>query len=70
MSNYAHQHAILYLHAQTCIKTFIHLSHFKSEKQTELNELNDLKCSKSPSHMSSNAHKHFFLYQHAQQNLE
>ena len=42
MSNSAHWHAFLYLHAQTCIKTFIHLSHFKSEKQTELNELDEL----------------------------
>ena len=42
MSSYAHKHVFLYLHAQTCIKTFIHLSHFKSEKQTELNELDEL----------------------------
>ena len=42
MSNSAHWHAFLYLHAKTCIKTFIHLSHFKSEKQTELNELDEL----------------------------
>ena len=68
MSNSAHWHAFLYLHAQTCIKTFIHLSHFKSEKQTELNELNELKCSKTPSQMSRYAHKHVFLYLHAQTN--
>ena len=65
-TSYAHWHAFLYLHAQTCIKTFIHLSHFKSEKQTELNELNELKCSKTPSQMSSYAHKHVFLCLHAQ----
>ena len=33
MSSYAHWHAFLYLHAQTCIKTFIHLSHLESEKK-------------------------------------
>ena len=69
MSSSAHWHAFLYLHAQTCIKTFIHLSHFKSEKQTELNELNELKCSKTPSQMSSFAHEHVFLYLHAQTNI-
>ena len=58
-----------YLHAQTCIKTFIHLSHFKSEKQTELNELNELECSKTPSQMSRYAHYHVFLYLHAQTNI-
>ena len=52
--------------AQTCIKTFIHLSHSKSEKQTELNKLNELKCSKTPSQKSSYAAKHVFLYLHAQ----
>ena len=65
MSSYAHKHVFLYFHAQTCIKTFIHLSHFKSEKQTELNELNELKCSKTPLQTSSYAHKHVFLYLHA-----
>ena len=68
-TSYAHWYAFLYLHAQTCIKTFIHLSHFKSEKQSELNELNELKCSKTPLHMSSYAHKHVSLYLHAQVNL-
>ena len=69
MSSHAHKQVFLYLYAQTCIKTFIHLSHFKSEKQTELNELNELKCSKTLLQMSSYAHIHVFLYLHAQTNL-
>ena len=35
----------------------------------KLSELNELKCSKSPSHMSSYAHKHVLLYLHAQTNI-
>ena len=42
MTSYAHSHAFLYLHAQTHIKTFIYLSHLKSEKKAELNELSEL----------------------------
>ena len=49
----------LYLHAQTSIKTFIHLTHSKWEKKTELNELEYLK---TLSNMCSNAHWHAFLY--------
>ena len=41
---------------------------FKSEKQTELNELNELEHSKTPSKMSGYAEKHVFLYMHAQTN--
>ena len=37
----------LYLHAQTHIKTFIYLSHLKSEKKAELNELSELEYSKT-----------------------
>ena len=32
MTSYAPSHAFLYLHAQTCMKTFMYLSHFKSVK--------------------------------------
>ena len=53
MSSYAHEYVFLYLHAQTCIKTFIYLSHLKSEKKTELNELEYLK---TPSQMNSHTH--------------
>ena len=42
---------------------------FKSEKKIELNELNELKCSKTPSQMSSYVHKHVSLYLHAQANM-
>ena len=55
---------LLYLHAQTCIKTFIYLSHLKSDKKTELNELSKLEYSKTPSQLSSYAHWHAFLYLH------
>ena len=40
MTSYAHRHAFLYLHAQTCIKTFIYL--VQNFKKTELNELSEL----------------------------
>ena len=40
------------------------------KKKTELSKLNELKCSKSPLHMSSYAHKHVFLYLPAQPNLD
>ena len=56
MSSYAHEYVFLYLHAHTCIKTFINLSHFNSVKKIELNELNELEYSKTPSQMSSSAH--------------
>ena len=42
---------------------------FKIKKETELNELNELESSKTPSQMSSYAHKHVFLYLHAQTNI-
>ena len=45
--SYAHWQAFLYLHAH--IKTFNYLSHLKSEKKAELNELNELEYSKTPS---------------------
>ena len=35
----------------------------------ELNELNELNCSKTPSQMSSYAHKRVFLYLHAQTSI-
>ena len=41
----------------------------KKERKTELNELSELECSKSPSQMSSFAHKDVFLYLHAQTNI-
>ena len=69
MSSYAHKYVFLYLHAHTCIKTFINLSHLNSIKKTELNELNELEYSKTPSQMSSYAHKHVFLYLHAQTSM-
>ena len=69
MSSYAHWHAFLYLHTKTCIKTFFHLSHLKSEKKTELNEQIEQEYWNTPSHMSSHAHRHVFLYLHAQTNI-
>ena len=42
---------------------------WNQKEQTELSELNELKCSKIPSQMSSCAHKHIFLYLHAQVNI-
>ena len=70
MSSYAHWHAFLYLHAQTCIKTFIYLSYLEWEKKkTEHNELIELEYWKTLSQMSSYAHKHVFLFLHAQTNM-
>ena len=43
-----------------------YLSHLRLNKETELNEL---ESSKTPSQMSSYAHKHVFLYLHAQTNI-
>ena len=43
---------------------------WNQRKKTELSELNELECSKSPSHMSSYAYKLGFLYLHAQPNLD
>ena len=40
------------------------------KKKTELNELNELEYSKTPSQMTSYAHKHVFLYLHAQTNID
>ena len=37
--------------------------------KTELNELSELKCLKTPSQMSSYANKHVFLYLHAHTNI-
>ena len=43
---------------------------FEIRKNRQMSELNELKCSKTPSQMSSCAHKHvFFLYLHAQVNI-
>ena len=42
---------------------------WNQKKKTKLNELNELECSKTPSQMSSYAHKHVFLYLHAQTNI-
>ena len=69
-TSYAHWHAFLYLHAQTCIKTFIYLSHLKSEKKTEPNQLNELEYSKTLTQVSSYAHKYVFLYLHAQTRIK
>ena len=70
ISSYAHWHAFLYFLTSTFIKMFIHSSHVKSEKKkTELNELSKLECSKTPSQMSSYAHKHVSLYLHAKTNI-
>ena len=41
----------------------------KIREKIELNELNELKYSNTPSQMSRFAHKHVFLYLHAQTNL-
>ena len=40
------------------------------ENKIELNELIELEYSKTPSQMSSYAHKHVFLYLHAQTNID
>ena len=49
---------------------YLFIYHIWNQKeQTELSELNELKCSKMPSKMSSCAHKHIFLYLHAQVNM-
>ena len=42
---------------------------FEIIKKIEQNELNELKCSKTPSQMSSYAQEYVFLYLHAQTNL-
>ena len=61
----------------SCICLLEHLSIYllichiwNQRKKTELSELNELECSKSPSHMSSYAYKLGFLYLHAQPNLD
>ena len=67
-TSYAHWIAFFYLHAH--IKISIHLSHLKSEKKAELNELSELEYSKTPSQMSSYAQWHAFLYLHAQTSIK
>ena len=39
---------------------------FEIRRKIEQNELNELECSKIPTQISSYAHKHVFLYLHAQ----
>ena len=39
------------------------------KKKTELNELSELKCLKTPSQMNSYAHRYVFLYLHTQSNI-
>ena len=68
MSSYSHWHVFLYFLAKTFIKILIYLSHLKTKK-TELNNLSELECSKTPSKMSSYAHQHVFLYLHAQTDI-
>ena len=60
----------------SCICLLKHLSIYlliyciwNQKKKIKLSELNELKCSKTPSQMSSCAHKHVFLYLHAQTNI-
>ena len=60
----------------SCICLLKHISKYlfiyriwNQKKKTELNELNELECSKTPSMMSSYAHKHIFFYLHAQTNM-
>ena len=40
------------------------------KKKTELNKLDKLEYSKTPSQMSSYAHKHVFLHLHAQTDID
>ena len=61
---------VLYLHVQICIKTFFNLSHLKSEKKIELNELSELEYWKTSSQMSSYAHWYPFFYLHAQTSIK
>ena len=56
------------------VSAFLHMYHniysfITLKKKTELNELNELESSKTPSQMSSYAHKHVLLYLHAQTNI-
>ena len=50
---------LLYFHIETCIKILIHVSHLKSEKKTELD---DLECSKTSAQMNSYARIHVFVF--------
>ena len=43
---------------------------FEIRNKRQLNELNKLEYSKTPSQMSIYAHKHVFLYLHAQTNMD
>ena len=73
MSSYAHWYAFLYFLAKIYIKIFIHLWKYLfiafEKKNNELNELNELECSKTPSKMSRYAHEHVFFYLYAQKNV-
>ena len=42
---------------------------WNQKNKTYLYELTELECSKTPSQISSSAHKHVFLYLHAQTNI-
>ena len=53
-----------------CLNIYQYIYSFIAFEISKKSELSELKCSKSPLHMSSYAHKHVFLYLPAQPNLD
>ena len=53
-----------------CLNIYQYICSFIAFEIRKKSELSELKCSKSPLHMSSYAHKHVFLYLPAQLNLD